>query len=344
MLALLIFFRLLLASVFALAGFTKLGDLARTRADFESLGLPAQYVPALSLCLPLIELGIGALLLLGPLSNLGAAGALGLLTIFTTVIGVNLWRGRQATCACFGSLSRVKIGPAMLARNGGLMAVAGVLLLPSPKTALDFVVLSPAVLLIGAFAIFGCSVLFGTWLFFQLWRQQGRLLLRIEQMEQRTGTRMATTETPESVTLPRPAELVNKPVPVFTLHDMTGKRVDLHMLRGRPTVVFFLDSNCKHCRSLLLRLRTWSPAAHVIIILAGQDHPPIEFAPDSVVVNSDALIAMQAFGVLSTPTAIAIAADGIVAEPAARGNPAVTQLMDRFSEQPQEAQHEFATV
>ena len=96
MLALFIFFRLLLASVFALAGFTKLRDPARTRADFESLGLPVRIVPTLSLCLPLIELGIGTLLLIEPLAHLGAAGALGLLTIFTTVIGVNLWRGRQA--------------------------------------------------------------------------------------------------------------------------------------------------------------------------------------------------------------------------------------------------------
>ena len=344
MLALFIFFRLLLASVFALAGFTKLRDLARARADFESLGLPARIVPTLSLCLPLIELGIGALLLIGPLTHLGAAGALGLLTIFTTVIGVNLWRGRQATCACFGSLTRAHIGPTTLARNGCLMAVAGVLLLPSPKISSDFVALSPTVLLIGTVAIFGCLVLFGAWWGFQLARQQGRLLLRIEQLEQRTGTRMATTDTPESVVLPRPPELVNQPAPGLTLHDVTGKQIDLHTLRGRPTVLFFLDSNCKHCRPLLLRLRTWSPAAHVIILLAGQDDAPIEFAPASLVVTSEVLSAMQTFGVLSTPTAIAIAADGIVAEPTARGNAAVAQLMDRFSEQPQEAQHEFATV
>ncbi len=310
MLALFIFFRLLLAGVFALAGFTKLRDPARTREDFESLGLPIRFVPTLSLCLPLIELGIGTLLLIGPLAHLAAAGALGLLTIFTTVIGVNLWRGRQATCACFGSLTRARIGPATLARNMGLMAVAGVLLLPAPKISSDFVALSPAVLLIGTFAIFGCLVLFVAWWVFQLWRQQGRLLLRIEQLEQRTGMRIATTDTPESVVLPRPTELVNQPAPVLTLHDVTGKHIDLHALRGRPTVLFFLDSSCKHCRPLLLRLRTWSPAAHVIIILAGQNDPPIEFAAGSMVVTSEALSAMQTFGVLGHRQAIGITAGG----------------------------------
>ncbi len=344
MFALFIFFRLLLAGVFALAGFTKLRDPARTREDFESLGLPIRFVPTLSLCLPLIELGIGTLLLIGPLAHLGAAGALGLLTIFTAMMGLNLWRGRQATCACFGSLTRAHIGPAALARNIGLMAVAGVLLLPAPKTSSDFVGLPPTVLLIGTVAIFGCLALFGAWWVFQLWRQQGRLLLRIEQLEQNIGTRIATTDTPESVALPRPPELVNQPAPALTLHDVTGKHIDLHALRGRPTVLFFLDSSCKHCRPLLLRLRAWSPAAHVIIILAGPDDSPIEFAPTSMVVTGDVLSAMQTFGVLSTPTAIAIAADGIVVEPTARGNAAVAQLMDRFSAQPQEAQHEFATV
>ncbi len=95
MLALFIFFRLLLVCVFVIAGLAKLGDRARTREDFEALGLPSRIGLILSFCLPFAELGVGALLLIESLANFGAVCALVLLTIFTGVIGVNLWRGRR---------------------------------------------------------------------------------------------------------------------------------------------------------------------------------------------------------------------------------------------------------
>jgi len=99
---------------------------------------------------------------------------------------------------------------------------------------------------------------------------------------------------------------------------------------------------------LLKRLSAWRSTAQVIVILAGQHQRTPDFAPGIVIVTDDAPSAMQAFGVHSTPAAIAIDADGSVAEPPARGSAAVAQLMDRLTELPQaqmqEVQHELAPV
>ena len=221
------------------------------------------------------------------------------------------------------------------------MAVSGLLLLALPPVSTS-IAISPEIALISVFTIFGCTLVFGAWWIFQLWRQQGRLLLRIEPLEQ--NTQMATADIPELKLPSHAPELIGQPVPALTLRDVTNQRIDLRALYGRPTLLLFLDATCQHCRPLLSHLRTWRPAANIIVILAGQQHPTIEFAPDIVVVTSDVQRSMQAFGVLSTPTAIAIGADGIVAEPAARGNAAVGRLMDRMTEQPREVHHELATV
>ena len=333
--------RLALAGTFVVAGLTKLRHLERTQEDFAALGLPSLIVPPVSVWLPIIELVVAAMLLIEPLAGFGTVCALGLLSLFTAVIAINLWRGRHPACACFGSLSGSHIGAGTLMRNCILMSAAGMLLIP-PSAMPAFDMLSTTSALVIASMLVGCVILFQAWWVFQLSRQQGRLLLRIEQLEQRVH--MAATTAPEPTVLPRPPELAGQPAPAFTLHDMAGRRISLQSLRGTSTVLLFLDTTCQHCRHLLSRLRTWHPAGHAIVVLAGQQPHPIELAPDIAVVTEDASSAMQAFGVLGTPAAIFIDADGIVAESAARGAAAVTQLLDRLTAQPQEAHHELAPV
>jgi hypothetical protein len=322
------------------------------------LGLPRWVIPAVSIALPAVEIVVAALLLIEPLATLGALCALGLLTIFTVVILVNLWHGRRPACACFGALSRGHIGLGTLARNILLMTVAAMLLLPPPPVLAappaTFIALPTAsTLLVIASVLAGGVILFLAWFVFQLWRQQGRLLLRIEQLEHHPHLHPQSltthTEAPEPMTLPRPPDLTGQPAPPLTLLDVTGQRIDLQSSRGTPTVVLFLESTCRHCQPLLARLRTWRPAARVdtrvIVVLAGQRPHSLEFAPGIVVVDGEDSILMHAFGILGTPSAIAIDADGIVSRPAARGYAAVMQLLDSLPlQEAQEEQYEIATV
>jgi uncharacterized membrane protein YphA (DoxX/SURF4 family) len=339
--ALLISFHLLLAGVFMLAGFTKLRDLARTREDFTALGLPPRTVPVLSIGLPVLECTVGALMLFGSSAELGVALAIALLTIFTAVIGLNLWRGRRPACACFGALTHARIGVGTLLRNLGLMAVALLLLLAPQIHFANLNDLTPVAILTGAWIGLGILGLSGVGWVFQLWRQQGRLLVRLEQLEH--DLRKAPPA-PEPSLSTRPIDLVGRPAPSLRLRDVYGRPVDWHGSRSNPTVLLFLDEACQHCRPLLTRLRTQLPTAHLIVAYAEPPQRAIDFAPGITVVTADVPDAMNVLGVRGTPSAILIDANGSVAEPVAHGTAAVMQILDRFTKQLQEVQRELAPV
>lgn len=84
----------------------------------------------------------------------------------------------------------------------------------------------------------------GAWLGFQLVRQNGRILLRLEAIEQRLGAR-----SPE----PRrePAGLpVGSPAPDFELPDLVGEKHRLSEFRGRDVLLIFFNPKCGFCTKM----------------------------------------------------------------------------------------------
>src|SRR5215218_3966075 len=116
--------RLLLASIFAVAGVAKLADRPHSRRSLVNFGVPVSLAAPLSILLPLSELAVAVALVLTPLAWWGAVGALGLLLLFIAGISFNLARGRNPHCHCFGQLHSAPAGWKTLARNGVLAAVA----------------------------------------------------------------------------------------------------------------------------------------------------------------------------------------------------------------------------
>jgi uncharacterized membrane protein YphA (DoxX/SURF4 family) len=98
--------RLLLASVFALAGLAKLADRDGSRQAIIDFGLPAALATPLVLLLPLAELAVALALVPAWSAWWGAVGALTLLMLFVLGISINLARGRKPECHCFGQLHR----------------------------------------------------------------------------------------------------------------------------------------------------------------------------------------------------------------------------------------------
>ena len=117
-----LFLRLVVGGMLALAGVSKLADRASFRnavADYEVLPLALER-PFAAL-LPLAEVTLGALLLLGLGTTVTAALAAPLFLSFVIAIGMNLARGRDFDCHCFGSVHTDPIGAAAFLRSLALL-------------------------------------------------------------------------------------------------------------------------------------------------------------------------------------------------------------------------------
>ena len=83
------------------------------------------------------------------------------------------------------------------------------------------------------------------WLVYQLMRQNGRLLVRIEALEQRLGQVGMAPEPDRPRGLP-----VGSNAPAFELPDLDGGRVALEQFRGRRVLLIFFDPGCGFCRQM----------------------------------------------------------------------------------------------
>ncbi len=95
--------RLVLGSVFVWAGTAKLVQIpffVETVAAFDIL--PVDWAPPFALSVIWIELIAGGLLLLDIWPRSNALVVLGLLVVFSAALGINIYRGNDVTCGCFG--------------------------------------------------------------------------------------------------------------------------------------------------------------------------------------------------------------------------------------------------
>lgn len=319
-----------LAAVFALAALAKLRDREQARQGLAAFGVPARWAPAALAALIVAELLLSALLLAPRTRQSGALGALLALTVFTLAILWQLQRGRRPVCACFGGISRAAIGGWSVGRNL-LLALAAALLAARPAGASPSAAFAVALPALVALSWAGLSA---AWLLL-LTRQNGRLLLRIEQLERRA-------EGSPAPAAPAAPLRVGDVLPPLGLSDARGRALEPPAGRGRPTLLLFLDGGCAHCRPLLARLRE-GPRLDAALAVISADPALQEQLPAAATLLLDpGWTTMARFSLRGTPAAAVVAADGTLARPAVHGGPAVAALLDQY--RPQEARHEAAPV
>ena len=117
--------RLALGGLLLLAGITKLADRASFR---DAVGayeiLPRALTLPFAAALPWVETALGALLLLGFGTTFAAALGTAVFLSFSLAIGVNLARGRDVDCHCFGAVQSERIGWPTLLRSVALTFAA----------------------------------------------------------------------------------------------------------------------------------------------------------------------------------------------------------------------------
>ncbi|MGN9808296.1 MauE/DoxX family redox-associated membrane protein [Micromonospora sp. BQ11] len=127
--------RLGLATVWLVAGATKVGDLAASgRAVNAYQVMPYDLATVIGAALPFVELALGVLLLLGLATRLTAGISAALLVVFVAGIASAWTRGLAIDCGCFGSGGQLAEGQAPsylpeILRDLGFLALAGFLLI-----------------------------------------------------------------------------------------------------------------------------------------------------------------------------------------------------------------------
>ena len=325
----------LLIAVFVVSGFAKLFRLDRSRQAARDLGIPAGLAPLVGTVLPAIELAIAGLLIAPPSARVGLALAGALLGAFSLLVAGNLVRGRHPDCNCFGTFSSRPIGLPTLARNGALFAAAlfawtvgGASDPASVARGADATTLT----IVGLFALLGAAVLGQGWMIFQLLRQHGRLLLRLDQLEAASGA-----------AVPRPLSEHGLPVgtkaPEFSLTGLHGETMTLAALRaaGKPVLLVFSEAGCGPCNALMPDLASWqhdyANKLTVAVVTAGASDMNRAKAAEHDLVNVLLQVDREvatAYRFAGTPGAVLVDVRGRVAAPLVSGGPAISGLVERI--------------
>jgi thiol-disulfide isomerase/thioredoxin len=255
--------------------------------------------------LPLAELALATALVPAATAPYAALGAGALLLAFAALIARAVRAGVAPDCHCFGQLHAAPAGRATLLRNGLLAALAGAVAAaalldadgaPSLTGWLDTV--SDAALVGLAAAIVLAVVLTAfAWFGVELLRQNGRLLERLDHLEDLLGRGDA-----------------GLPAPDLPLTDLAGDQVVLEeLLDARlPLLLVFSDPGCGPCRALMPEVAGWQRELTdrlAVAVVSGRGP------------------AAEAYGVAGTPSALLIAPGGTIVAGPAGGAEAIRALV-----------------
>jgi methylamine dehydrogenase accessory protein MauD len=334
--------RLLLASVFMVAGAAKLADREGSRRALADFGVPITLATPLGVLLPLAELAVGAALIPAATAWWGAVGALVLLLLFVVGISASLVRGRKPECHCFGQLHSAPAGWKTLARNGVLAAVAGFVVWwgydgagPSAVGWLAGLSAAQVAGLVVGLAVL--SVLAAqSLLLLNLIKQNGRLLMRVDALESGLGGGAATPPNGSVATQPSLGLPIGVTAPEFELPGLHGETLTLESLRasGKPVMLVFTDPNCGSCTAMLPEIRRWQKehAEELAIWLVSQGTveenraKSTEHGLRGVLMEQDWEVS-EAYEVEASPSAVLVRPDGTIGSPVHEGPDAISGLL-----------------
>jgi methylamine dehydrogenase accessory protein MauD len=331
--------RLVLSAVFMVAGVAKLADRAGTRQSMTGFGVPPRAANFAGLLLSLVELIVATLLLSVSLAWFGAAAALLLLLVFSAAIAMNLASGRRPDCHCFGQLYSSPAGWPTLARNVALGAVAAFIVLRGPEdsgASIGGLLLSlpthyVVTLIVGTIQLVLVGVV-GI-ILFQVIRQHGRLLMRLDALEARAGgDPIAATAGPG---LP-----IGSPAPTFRLRTTDGQSISLNglLLLRKPVLCVFTNPTCGPCQALMPSIahfqRGYAESITVVVVSEGSladNHGVLAASGLTRVLLQEKREVAESYQAHGTPAAVVIQPNGHIGSSLAFGAEAIQRLFARIA-------------
>jgi peroxiredoxin len=330
--------------VFFLAGVAKLADRKGAAKAFNDFGVSPALAGPLSLLFSLAEIAVAVALIPLACAWYGACAVLALLSIFSIGIAVNLARGRNPDCHCFGQLHSSPVGRSTLIRNGILGGVAGWLVLrglmrdgPSLWSHLASASDNERRL----FVVAACLMCF---LLLRALRRKEATesddVAREPLVSEQRALRETNVQYPDSALRKVLEEGMGWPIgtqaPEFALPDITGQKCSLQSLRGKGKTICLVFSSpyCEPCKALWPSLGRWTreydQALNMIIISRGSTTE--NSARQNNIEASRVLLQQEfelsdAYGVTATPAAVLVGVDGSIQSRLAVGREDIQQLI-----------------
>jgi len=175
------------------------------------------------------------------------------------------------------------------------------------------------------------------WLGFQFLGQMGRMLLRLEAIEQKLQ-QLALQPSSAPVQAPAPVATglhVGSVAPLFDLPDLSGKRSSLADYRGHKTLLIFFNPQCGYCTQMLPALAAL-PVDHAdgrplpLVITTGNGEENRRLFQEKgvrcpVLLQNQMTVAGQ-YQVNGTPMGYLVDEKGLIASPQAIGAEALLAL------------------
>jgi thiol-disulfide isomerase/thioredoxin len=333
-----LFARLALCAVFAVAALRKLSDRGSVANGITQFGVSVRVAPFATAMLIVSELAVAAALGFDRSVAVGALGAVALLVAFTAVVGSQLVRGRRPACNCFGAAQERPIGWDTVARNVVFIGLAGFVaafgaeapVFATLSAIVAFAATQPALVAVGAVAIAMLAIV--AFVLWQVLQQQGRILLRLETLE-----RVDVVEPEHPVAPARQGLAIGSAVPSFALETMEGATENLEALgaQERPVLLVFVNPKCGPCHALLPEIARWqrdySASLTVVLVSEGSaaDNREKTVAGLERVLLQREREVSNAFEAYGTPSAVLIE-DGRIASSVAAGADAIRALVSEF--------------
>ncbi|MCA1597010.1 MAG: TlpA family protein disulfide reductase [Chloroflexi bacterium] len=180
----------------------------------------------------------------------------------------------------------------------------------------------------------------GAWLAYQFLLQHGRILLRLESVEeqlQQIASRPAPAPAPTPAT-PRPEGLpIGHPAPGFTLPDLAGKPTSLSAFAEQRILLVFFNLKCGFCQKMAPALKTLTSnqtgdRPRVVVVSTGDRAENLEFfrthGIDCPVLLQKEMEVASLFQVQGTPMGYVLDEQGRIASGLAAGEPGLLALLD----------------
>ena len=347
--------KLLLSAIFLVAGLAKVADTNASVRALRDFGAP-RFVEPFGALLPALEIAVAVGLLFTRSAGYATWGALGLLVLFTGGIAINLARGRQPECHCFGQVHVRPISSWTLLRNGALATGAAWLIVKDPtRASTDLWMFLGSLHSRGRRVAMVVAALIVFTVLSALQRDEPAPTPAAEpesfdeppsshsrRMEETpSGVRESAAVTraedvaPQKV-LPGIGLPIGTPAPAFVLSDRDGHLHSLDSLRasGKPVLLVFSSPHCIACQKLAPKLPVLAErqaSALQIVLISRHGVPPETQHADGrgallMLLQHDGEVS-EAYDCVSTPAAVIVGADGLIQSRLAIGASDIEQLI-----------------